>query len=219
VPTPALAIRPVEPHELEAVGELTVLAYRADGLSYDTYEPSLRDAASRARTATVLVAEQEDRLVGAVTVATRLGPWAEQAVRGDAVVRMLVVDPARRGRGIGAALAAACVDVARADGCSVLRLSSHDGSPAHRVYERLGFARVPELDWSPGGGVVLRAFALPLVPWCGQCGEELTPGGHEHCRAAAESEPPRYCVQCRRPVQATPAGWTARCAEHAPLTG
>jgi hypothetical protein len=69
-------------------------------------------------------------------------------------------------------------------------------------------------------GLELRAFALPLVPWCGQCGVELTPEGHQRCRAAASLDPPRFCAHCRRRmvVQVTPTGWTARCVEHGVLT-
>jgi hypothetical protein len=33
---------------------------------------------------------------------------------------------------------------------------------AHRVYERLGFRRTPDLDWSPEDGVDLLAFRLDL---------------------------------------------------------
>jgi hypothetical protein len=33
---------------------------------------------------------------------------------------------------------------------------------AHRIYERLGFRRAPERDWSPVPGVDLMAFALRL---------------------------------------------------------
>lgn len=213
---PLLEVRPVRAAELEAVGELTVAAYREAGLAYPAYEAFLRDAASRAAGATVLVAVAADALVGAVTVATRLGEWAEQAVPGDAVVRMLAVDPAARRRGVGGALLAACVETARADGCAVVRLSSHDGSPAHRRYERAGFVRVPELDWSPREGVLLRAFGLPLQPWCGWCGQELHATGHVRCRRAAELDPPRWCGRCRRRmvVQVVPTGWTARCSEH-----
>jgi len=223
VRTPAAArpaVRPARPEELDDVGELTVAVYRAHGLSYPEYEPSLRDAAGRARTATVLVAERDGRLVGAGTVATRGGPWAEQAVAGEAVVRMLVTAPEARGTGVGAALLAACVEQARADGCALVRLSSHDGSPAHRLYEGAGFVRDPALDWSPQEGVVLRAFALPLVPWCGWCGEALTPDAHPGCRATADLEPPRYCGQCRRRmvVQVVPSGWSARCSEHGTRT-
>ena len=34
--------------------------------------------------------------------------------------------------------------------------------PAHRIYERLGFRRTPDLDWSPVEGVDLLAFRLDL---------------------------------------------------------
>jgi hypothetical protein len=33
---------------------------------------------------------------------------------------------------------------------------------AHRAYERLGFRRAPERDWSPVPGIDLYAFALLL---------------------------------------------------------
>jgi ribosomal protein S18 acetylase RimI-like enzyme len=210
-------VRPVEPHEHDAVGALTVEVYRRAGWSYPEYEPHLRDVASRTETATVLVARGEQRVVGAVTVATRLGPWAEQAVRGEAIVRMLVVAPDQRGAGVGDALSRAAVDVARADGCTMIRLSSRpDMTAAHRLYERLGFTRTPSFDWTPHDGVQLLGYALPLVPWCGQCGEALSPEGHARCRSVAELEPSRHCAHCRRRmvVQVMPTGWTARCVEH-----
>ena len=191
--------------------------YRGEGYSSADYEPSLRDVASRASDATVLVAELDGRLVGAVTVATRLGPWAEQAVPGEAVIRMLVVGPDARGAGTGEALVRACLDTARADGCTLVRLSSQeDMTAAHRLYERLGFVRTPSFDWSPVPGLHLRTYALPLEPWCSHCGEELTPEGHAACRRQAELDPPRWCPRCRRRmvVQVTPSGWTARCSEH-----
>jgi hypothetical protein len=33
---------------------------------------------------------------------------------------------------------------------------------AHRIYERLGFTRLPERDWAPIPGLDLYAFALDL---------------------------------------------------------
>jgi ribosomal protein S18 acetylase RimI-like enzyme len=222
VPDVDLLVRPIAPHEYDAVAALTVAVYRDEGYSSADYEPQLRDVGSRAATATVLVALDGDTVVGAVTVATRLGPWAEQAVPGDAVVRMLAVAPQSRGRGVGETLMRAAVDRATADGCATVRLSSQDDmTAAHRLYARLGFTRTPELDWSPVPGLLLRAFALPVRPWCGQCGQALTPDGHTRCRAAAAHEPPRYCGHCRRRmvVQVTPTGWTARCSEHGVTPG
>jgi hypothetical protein len=116
----------------------------------------------------------------------------------------------------------ASLDVAREDGCALVRLSSQeDMTAAHRLYERLGFRRTPTFDWSPVPGLFLRTYALPLVPWCGQCGEALTPEGHAACRRRAELDPPRFCGSCRRRmvVQVTPTGWTARCVEHGQTRG
>jgi ribosomal protein S18 acetylase RimI-like enzyme len=217
----SLSVAEIRPAQYDAVADLTAKAYRGEGFSSADYEPALRDVASRAQSATVLVAERDGAVVGAVTVATRGGEWAEQAVPGEAVIRMLVVAAEVRGSGTGEALARACVDRARADGCTLVRLSSQeDMTAAHRLYERLGFVRTPSFDWSPEPGLQLRTYALPLAPWCGQCGQELTPEGHAACRRAVELDPPRYCAHCRRRmvVQVTPTGWSARCVEHGVVT-
>jgi ribosomal protein S18 acetylase RimI-like enzyme len=215
-------VRPAAPSDHAAVADLTASVYRGEGLSSADYEPALRDVASRAASATVLVGEVDGRLVGAVTVATRGGEWAEQSVAGEAVIRMLVVGADARGSGAGEALVRACLDLAREDGCTLVRLSSQEEmTAAHRLYERLGFVRTPSFDWSPVPGLFLRTYALPLASWCGQCGEALTPEGHAACRRRAALDPPRFCAQCRRRmvVQVTPTGWTARCVEHGETSG
>ncbi len=215
-------VRRATPSDHAAVADLTASVYRGEGFSSADYEPALRDVASRAASATVLVGEVDGRLVGAVTVATQGGEWAEQSVAGEAVIRMLVVGADARGSGTGEALVRACLDVARADGCTLVRLSSQEEmTAAHRLYERLGFVRTPSFDWYPVPGLFLRTYALPLVPWCGHCGQELTSEGHAACRRAAALDPPRFCGQCRRRmvVQVTPTGWTAKCVEHGLTSG
>jgi len=222
VSTP-IQVRRARPAEHAAVAELTAGVYRAGGWADGGYEPVLRDVAGRAAQAQVLVAvdrgpETADRLVGAVTVATRGGPYAEQAQAGEAVVRMLVTDPAERGRGIGEALMRACLEAAVRDGCSRVRLLTQATMvAAHRLYERLGFVRQPADDWSPQPDLLLLSYVLDLPVWCARCGER---GEHPGCRAAAVLEPPRYCSRCRRRmvVQVTPGGWTARCVEHGTQT-
>ncbi len=215
-------MREVQPDEQATVADLTASVYRGEGFSTAHYEPALRDVASRVASATVLVAVDHEGLLGAVTVATRGGEWAEQAVPGEAVVRMLVVAAAGRGKGTGELLVRACLERAREDGCRLVRLSSQlDMHAAHRLYERLGFVRTPGRDWRPVPDLQLITYALPLVPWCDQCGEELAGEGHDRCEAARELEPPRYCARCRRRmvVQIHPTGWTARCVEHGELHG
>ncbi|MBC7372792.1 MAG: GNAT family N-acetyltransferase [Frankiales bacterium] len=215
--------RPIAPAEHAVVADLTASVYRGEGFSSADYEPALRDVASRAASATVLVAlDDAGRVIGAVTVATRGGEWAEQAAPGEAVIRMLAVAPDARGSGAGEALVRACLAQACDDACAMVRLSSQeDMRAAHRLYERLGFTRTPSLDWNPVPELRLRTYALPLVPWCGQCGQALTGDGHEPCRRAATLDPPRFCGHCRRRmvVQVLPTGWTARCSEHGLLAG
>lgn len=156
-------IRRVRPEEYAAVGELTVEVYRQGGYGSRQYEPALRDVASRDETAEVVVAVLDDRVVGAVTVSTQGGPWAERSGPGEAEIRMLVVDPDVRGAGTGEALVRVCIDAARRESCSVLRLSTEPTmTAAHRLYERLGFTRTPSYDWEPVPGVVLLGYELVL---------------------------------------------------------
>ena len=77
--------------------------------------------------------------------------------------RMLAVSPAARGRGVGRVLVERCLERSRELGYAGVRMSSMDRmTSAHRVYERLGFTRAPEDDWSPVPGVNLVAYALSL---------------------------------------------------------
>jgi ribosomal protein S18 acetylase RimI-like enzyme len=165
-------IRPVLPAEHGTLGELTVRSYLEGGFLLggldDDYAPRLRDVPHRAANAHVLVAVDGtgdgDRLLGGVTLAFPGSPLAELGGPGEAEIRMLAVDPAAHGRGVGSALAAACVERSRAEpGIDRVVLCSQESMrAAHRIYARLGFERAPELDWSPLPGVDLLAFGLDL---------------------------------------------------------
>ncbi|MCU1615175.1 MAG: Acetyltransferase, N-acetylglutamate synthase, partial [Frankiales bacterium] len=81
----------------------------------------------------------------------------------EAAFRMLVVDPAVRGRGVGELLVRACLDRARAAGKRRMVLSTDPRMrSAHRLYERLGFTRLAERDWSPMPGTDLLVYARDL---------------------------------------------------------
>ena len=159
----AVQIRPARSDEHGAVAELTARVYLDEGWADEDYEQVLRDVPDRAAQADVLVAVVAGRVVGAVTVAARGGPYAELAGPGEAVVRMLVVDPQARGQGVGEALVRACLTSARAHGCTTVRLSTQpEMRAAHAIYARLGFTRTPDLDWRPVPDVLLLAYALQL---------------------------------------------------------
>jgi ribosomal protein S18 acetylase RimI-like enzyme len=158
-----MEIRDALPSEHAELGELCLRAYRADGSVSDRYAPELRDVASRARTTRILAAADGDALLGCVTLIIGESPLRELAGPDEGEFRMLAVDPAAQGRGVGEALVRACVDEVRRAGRSRLVISSAtDMAPAHRLYERLGFARAPERDWKPVPEVQLRAYELAL---------------------------------------------------------
>lgn len=161
----SVRVRVARADEYAVVGDLTARVYIDDGFMRPEtpYVADLRDAAGRGRDAVLLVAvDEHDRVFGSVTYATHGGPYAELAGPGEAEFRMLVVEPSARTLGIGATLVRACLDLARRDGCATMRLStSHEMSAAHRLYERLGFRRTPDRDWTPEPGHDLLAYALP----------------------------------------------------------
>ena len=78
---------------------------------------------------------------------------------------MLAVDPAMGGRGIGRALAEACVARAKAEGRTGMTLYTLPTmTVAHRLYESMGFRRDPERDWEYLPGEVLLSYAIRFEP-------------------------------------------------------
>lgn len=157
-------VGPATPEDHPRISELTVAAYAGDGLAPKEYLPTLADVAARARTAELLVARDDDgRIVGSVALVLT-GEFGEILTSGDeAGFRMLSVDHAARGQGIGELLVRSCLDRARAAGKARMVLSADARSTAaHRLYQRLGFRRLPARDWSPIPGVQLLAYVLDL---------------------------------------------------------
>jgi GNAT superfamily N-acetyltransferase len=159
-------VRPARPSEFDQVGRLTVAAYRAGGLpgAASSYVTELADAAGRAEHAELLVAaDPEGALLGTVTVCTPGSALGEVSRPGELEFRMLGVAPAARGRGIGRALVQAVIGRATDVGAyRVVMCSLETARAAHRLYDRLGFVRLPERDWYPQPGLLLMAFALDL---------------------------------------------------------
>ena len=161
-----MTIRLVRPDEYQALGALTVAAYRELlGPDMDAgYAAELADVAGRAGLVEVLVeVDEEGRLLGGVTYVPGPGPMAWFSGATDAGMRMLAVEPAAQGRGVGARLVAACVE--RAVAAKKSRLLLHTTAPmttAHRIYERAGFRRDPDRDHLLDGGLLLLAFVLHL---------------------------------------------------------
>jgi ribosomal protein S18 acetylase RimI-like enzyme len=147
-----LTIRPLTPaDDLEVFGAMVLASYLAlPGMPPDPgYEVELLDVAGRVRDGVVHGAFLDDVPAGSVTfVADESSPHAEGLRPGESSFRMLAVDVASQGRGVGEALVRRCLADAAIVGSSAVFI--HSGTwmhAAHRLYRRLGFEFVPERDW------------------------------------------------------------------------
>lgn len=163
----SIEIRPVAAAEVGDAGDVTLAAYRtlSGRMLDDRYTADLRDVAARTTGATVLVAVEDGRVLGTVTlVDDPSSPWSEGLAAGEAGIRMLGVDPEARGRGIGTTLLGACLGRARAAGLSRAVLhSTASMAPAQRIYLRAGFARAPGRDIVLSADLRLLAYTLELA--------------------------------------------------------
>lgn len=145
------------------INRLAVLAFSQYSDKYNDWPAMtkvLEKMSDMAATAEVVVAEHDNRIVGAVGY---LPPFAAKASHFKPewpVVRMLVVDPQARGLGAGRALTQTCVDRARRDGAPEIALhTSEMMTVALPLYLRMGFVRVadaPPLFGVPYGIYVKR---------------------------------------------------------------
>jgi ribosomal protein S18 acetylase RimI-like enzyme len=158
-------IREATPPEFDAAGEVAVAAYEefyAANLGY--YADRLRDVASRAKDAIVLVAIDKGAIVGTVTYVDDPGSqYAVDLRAGEAMIRMLAVAPAHKRRGIGRALSVACIDRAVAEGKrSVVLHTDEIMEASQRLYEGLGFRREPARDFRPDDETFGLCYVLDL---------------------------------------------------------
>lgn len=160
----SLSVESARPEDFARIAELTVDVYVRGALASDAYTPELADVAGRAdRSELLVVRDPAGRVVGSVALVLS-GDFGEVTSSDDeAAFRMLVVDPEARGRGVGELLVRSCLDRARAARKRRMVLSTDPRmTAAHRLYERLGFTRLPDRDWSPMPGIDLMVYARDL---------------------------------------------------------
>jgi ribosomal protein S18 acetylase RimI-like enzyme len=158
-----LIIRNANSEELEQVALLLKEAYQQyekflPREIFQSYPEDIMNVRSRLPESELIVAEQEGRLVGTVTLYLR---QSESRVwpQGWASVRLLGVLPAYRNRGIGRELMEECIRRCKKEGIHILGLHTTEAmATAKKMYERMGFIRVPEFDFHPRPGVVVMAY-------------------------------------------------------------
>ncbi|WP_027499188.1 GNAT family N-acetyltransferase [Rhodococcus sp. UNC363MFTsu5.1] len=161
-----IEIRPATPADYDTIGELTVDVYVDGGFVSDTsaYVDRLRDTATRAEHAEVVVAVAGDEIVGSLTIAEPGTPFADVAEPGELEFRMLAVAPTARGKGVGSALVKHVLDEAYDRGLARVVISTEaDMVDARRIYDRNDFIPAPQRDWEPAPGVELTVLVREFV--------------------------------------------------------
>jgi ribosomal protein S18 acetylase RimI-like enzyme len=156
-------IREATEHDAGAVIGLWTTAYVSEGEGGRTAPYSEDDFLETARSARVFVAERAGAVVGVVALVAPGTPECAVARAGEAELSRLVVSASARRLGIGRALVCRCHELARAAEWSAIVLWSRRYQvAAHRLYESLGYERVPERDETDGTGHERLVFRLAL---------------------------------------------------------
>jgi ribosomal protein S18 acetylase RimI-like enzyme len=136
-------VREYLPNDSAQVNALALLAFEQFKDSYQDW-PGFRvktgNMSALADVGELIVAEAEGQIVGAVAYVGPGVPKAEFFRPEWPIMRMLVVAPDFRGRGIGRALAQECLRRAKRDGASVFTLHTNElMHVALPMYQRMGF--------------------------------------------------------------------------------
>lgn len=171
-PTHGLHLRDACPADRAAIAALTLGAYDEYAAvmpaHWEGYRANILATLAAVKPAEQIVAERDNRIVGTVLLypagSAMVTPGNPSIARPWPEVRLLAVDPAARGHGIGAALMNGCIGRARASGAQVVTLHTTDiMQAAVRLYERLGFQRAPELDFEPVPGATVKGYRLSVT--------------------------------------------------------
>ncbi|WP_138419634.1 GNAT family N-acetyltransferase [Aquibacillus sediminis] len=166
-----MRIRDAKKEEIPLIRDQRVDAYRVyenviNEEHWQALKASISSDADSEPGVELMVAEIEGKIAGSVAL------FPAHAVAYDGLeeeitypeIRVLAVDPYSRGKGVATALMEECCRRAKAKGYNSVGL--HTGSfmtGAIKLYERLGFQRLPQYDFKPiDDDIIVKAFQRNL---------------------------------------------------------
>lgn len=160
-----MQIRPYDEADADAVNAVALAAfaqYRGIYQDWETLTRGVGSMTSLGDHAELIVAEEGGRVVGAVAYcAPGSTPRADFFEPEWPIIRMLVVEPSARGRGVGRRLTDECIERAKREGAPLISLHT---SPAMQValkmYLKIGFKLERVLP--PRFGVPYAVYTLHL---------------------------------------------------------
>ena len=144
--SPAPTIRDFVEADADEVNRLAVDAYAPFAPHYSDWPAmaaSLAKMSTLSATAEIIVADAGGRIIGAVAYVPAVAPKPAFFDAEWPTIRMLAVDPAARGSGVGRALTQDCLARARRDRAKLIALhTSPIMTVALSMYLRMGFTRL-----------------------------------------------------------------------------
>ncbi len=154
-------IREIRPAEFEALGQLMVRVYsQLSGFPDKDQQPeyykmlaNIGDLAKTPETKILVALSPNNKLLGGIVYIGNMKYYGSGGIATELVntsgIRLLVVDKNSRGAGTGKALTIACMVLARErKHLEVVLHSTQAMKVAWSLYEKLGFKRSTELDFS-----------------------------------------------------------------------
>ena len=158
-----IVVRNADPSEFKETGKLMVRAYsQLEGFPTPAEQPgyyamlaNIGELTTRPGTELLVAVSPDNRIAGGVVYFNDMqyyGSGGTATLEKDAAgFRLLAVDPAARGQGIGRLLTTACIQKAKdARHQQLIIHSTKAMQTAWGMYERLGFTRSEDLDFMQG---------------------------------------------------------------------
>ena len=152
------SFRNFKPSDADAVNRLALRAFEEfsnDYTDWENFAEKVATMSSLSECGELIIAEADGQIIGAVAYVAPHRPKPVFFATDWAILRMLVVEPAYRGHGMGRRLTQECIDRARRDGAPLIALHT---SPIMQValpmYRRMGFeffCEVPAINGVPYG--------------------------------------------------------------------
>ena len=159
-----IRIRDYESSDAENLNRMAVAAFGQFREHYDDWPAmlaGLSKTSALGATGEVIIAELQHKFAGAVAYFGPNRPKAPFFDQSWPIIRMLVVDPAFRGKGIGHALSSECIARAKRDGAPLIALhTSPIMTVALPMYRKMGFVKA--YDAPPIFGVAYAVYTKAL---------------------------------------------------------
>ncbi|MBI5301811.1 MAG: GNAT family N-acetyltransferase [Chloroflexi bacterium] len=168
-----LHIRDARDGDQDQIREVTLSAYQEYAAvmpppAWLGYRQNILATLADVRPAEQIVAEVDGAIIGTVLLfpdgTTVHAPDGSAFTLEYPEIRLLAVAPAARGQGAGKKLVVECIRRAREQKTVVLTLHTSDMmQTAMQMYERIGFVRMPKLDFNPAPGILVKGYQLDLA--------------------------------------------------------